>query len=101
MFMLKEDVRFASGMMAMGQASIVINEVCKEMHVDCVVTGGTEKHMHPPSLHPLGGALDYRIRDYPHIKRKEMFAKTVAERLGPAFNVLLKPDHLHVEYDPK
>lgn len=96
---IKPGVRFVSGVHAMSIAALVVNEVCIEFGVDCVVTCGVEQHTHPPSLHPIGHALDFRTRDLP-ASSKGLFAAAVKERLAEGFDVVLESDHMHVEYQP-
>ncbi len=98
---IKNGVRFSSPEMAMGHASMVMQEICKEFAVECVVTGGVEKHQHP-SKHVYGGGLDYRTRNINgRPERKQGFADEARKRLGDGFDVVLESDHLHVEWDPK
>ena len=52
------------------------------------------------SLHRFGYAVDIRIWVLTEAKRV-MAAKKIADALGKHFDVVLEPDHLHIEYDPK
>ena len=103
---IKNGVRFADPGIAMCHASMVVADVCREFAVEFVVTCGIEQHQHP-SMHAYNAALDYRTRDilgppgHGPQGRKSAFAETVRDRLGDGFDVVLEPDHLHVEYDPK
>ena len=98
---IKDGVRFSSPEMAMLHASMVMEGVCEEFDVECVVTCGEDAHEHP-SRHVWGAALDYRTRDIiGRPERKQGFADEARERLGDGFDVVLESDHLHVEYDPK
>ena len=98
---IKDGVRFSSPEAAMLHASLVMAFVCRDLNVDCVVTGGVEEHKHP-SKHVYGGGLDYRTRDIPEAQgRRTLFASTARERLGDGFDVVLESDHLHVEYHYK
>jgi len=97
MMKIKDGVRFCSPAMAMCHATFVVDQVCRDFGVDCVITGGVEEHQHP-SKHIYGGGLDYRTRDLIEGARYD-FAECVAEALGDGFDVVLEIDHLHVEYD--
>ena len=98
---IKNGVRFADPAIAMCHASMVVADVCREFAVEFVVTCGIEQHQHP-SMHAYNAALDYRTREIVgRPERKVAFAEEVRERLGDGFDVVLEPDHLHVEYDPK
>jgi hypothetical protein len=49
------------------------------------------------SKHYIGQALDFRLLG----AQTDTFRQALARRLGPAYQVLLEVDHVHVEYDPK
>jgi hypothetical protein len=68
--------------------------------VPCVITSGDDSKHGPNSLHYEGKALDLRTK---HLGPAEVHPVFVALRdaLGPAFDVVLEEDHLHLEYDPK
>ena len=64
-----------------------------------VVTSGSDgKHKHN-SKHYVGDAFDCRIWTLPKDHR-EVAAKLIQDALGDDFDVLFKPTHIHVEYDP-
>ena len=100
---IKNGVRFASPEMAMCHASMVVHFVIGRLRDGMYgeVTGGVEGHS-LPSLHVLGGALDYRTRALTEAEQRK-FANEVRDKLGDGFDVVLEhdPPHLHVEYDPK
>lgn len=56
-------------------------------------------HM-PGSLHYVGCAVDFRIRDIPEAQREPLRA-TIARRLTADYDVVLEGDHFHIEYQPK
>jgi hypothetical protein len=66
---------------------------------DVVITSGLDSH--ETGLHPKEYAVDIRIWYIPEAVR-ERVRVILAERLGPAFDVLYEtdPEHYHVEYDP-
>ena len=96
-------VKFHSGPCSvhssMAFATMVVEGVCRGYGVECVITSAFDGEHKPGSLHYEGKALDYRTRDIPKLSR-ERFAKDVAERLPPGYDVVLESTHLHVEYDP-
>ena len=67
-----------------------------EMTITSVMEGTHKRG----SDHYTGNAFDCRIR---HISRAraEEIAHQIGDALGDDFDVVLKPDHLHIEYDPK
>lgn len=99
---IKEGVHFTSIEMAMNTARAIINQVCDDYGIDCVITGGVEEHKWP-SKH-LYGALDFRSRDLNQEVTKRDFANDVRSRLGSWFTFLYEdgPDeHFHCQYPPK
>lgn len=73
--------------------------VASTMEVTIVITSGTDgKHM-DGSKHYTGDALDFRISNLTK-SQISTFKQRMAARLGPAYQVLLEPDHVHVEFNP-
>lgn len=52
------------------------------------------------SLHYAGSAFDARTRDIPPAEVQEV-ATLARTALGADFDVVVEPDHLHIEYQPK
>lgn len=52
------------------------------------------------TLHTKDLAVDFRIRNMPKIFNQPI-AQRIESELGPEYDVMLKEDHIHVEYDPK
>ena len=52
----------------------------------------------PGSLHLAGLAFDIRTWDIPE-SQIELVCDNLRKRLGPEFDVVLEPDHIHVELD--
>ena len=101
---IKHGVRFADGRQAVLVAAQVVQEVCREMLHECVVTSGSEDRR-PNTLHGRGWAIDFRANHIFPPPRRVVFSDTIRERLGDGFDVVLHGDddavHVHVEYDPK
>lgn len=80
----------------LGIASAVWNEFGQEL----VVTSAMDGTHSDGSLHPSGNAADLRTNYFAPAIRKDVKAR-LEEKLGPDFDVVLHPDHMHMEYDPK
>lgn len=50
------------------------------------------------SLHDVGQAVDIRIRNWPD---PALIHSDLVNILSPFYDILLEPDHLHIEYQPK
>lgn len=79
----------------------IVASVYARMGYDCVMTSCTDyvAGRHPRSKHPQGLAIDYRINHIPEGIR-QMLCDKVAAALGDQYDVVLKSDHLHTEFDP-
>ncbi len=54
------------------------------------------------SLHYAGYAIDLRIWDFQHnTELLNRVVNTVRKRLGSQYDVVLKSDHIHIEFQPK
>jgi hypothetical protein len=98
------DLSRLTGRMAL--AAVVVRDVYEDHRCNAVVTRGCEPPdseeealAHPDSKHYLGDALDFRVLGIP-METREKIAAEVREALGAQFDVVLKADHLHVEFDP-
>lgn len=81
-------------------AIIVAEEVYRLARRSLVITSVKDgKHM-KGSLHYSGSALDLRIYPEGRVPPGQM-AKEIQNRLGKDFDVILEPDHIHIEYQPK
>ena len=67
---------------------------------ECVITSGDEGKHKPNSLHYVGLALDFRSREMTAVKQIKVISEARAA-LGRDFDVVLEPNHIHVEADPK
>ncbi len=80
---------------------ITVARVYGQRGYPAIVTSACDGKHGEPTLHPDGGALDFRTIHVPKEKRPAL-AEAVSEALGDEFDVVLEtdPDHLHIEYDP-
>lgn len=67
---------------------------------DAIITAGTDGQHMAGSLHYRGRALDVRTRDLTPAKKQEL-RDALARGLGPGWDVIVEPTHIHIEYDPK
>ncbi len=67
---------------------------------ELVVTSCVDGKHGRGSLHYSGAAVDLRTRDVPSNAMQGIVAE-IREALGADFDVVLEPDHLHVEYEPQ
>jgi hypothetical protein len=72
---------------------------------ECWITSGLDGKHGDDSLHPEGKALDFRTRNWPMGKKKNIVTE-IKKALGSDFDVVFesegKPqEHAHIEYDPK
>lgn len=66
----------------------------------CTITSGDDGKHRDDSKHYAGNALDFRIRGFLMAKAGKIRAEAQAA-LGRDFDLILEPDHIHAEYDPK
>lgn len=101
MLKLKPGVRLG-GLKPEALYAITATERCLSEHSvrDTVITSISDGRHMPGSLHYIGHAFDFRRRDLtPELV--DAIVKDLAEALGEDFDVVLKPTHVHVEYQPK
>lgn len=65
-----------------------------------IITSARDGKHKDGSLHYRGDAVDVRTRDLAPAVRARL-ASALANDLGPGFDVVLEPDHIHIEYDPR
>ncbi len=71
----------------------------------CVITSANDRVHGVGSLHPSGGALDFRTRHVPMIDKAPLIG-TIRMCLGNQWDVLFEGagtdnEHAHIEWDPK
>jgi hypothetical protein len=67
---------------------------------DLVVTSLRDGEHMKGSLHARGYAADLRTSNV-ELRKHPALAAAIKAQLGPAFDVALEPDHIHVEFDPE
>lgn len=89
----------AAGLKAEALLGITVAESVYRQHgYELVVTSITDgKHM-KGSLHYKGLAFDCRTNMMP-ASMKEKVTAALSEALGPEYDVVLEPTHIHVEFD--
>lgn len=68
---------------------------------EVVITSGIDGVHKEGSKHYSLNAIDVRLNNFPTAKSKLIFQDQIKARLGAGYDVVLEPDHLHIEYDPK
>ncbi|HJR08436.1 MAG TPA: hypothetical protein VJ842_14335 [Pyrinomonadaceae bacterium] len=78
----------------------IVAEIWRAFGYTLTVTSGYDGSHLAQSKHYEGLAEDYRTRD---VKPDDLpiMVSRVRDVLGTNYDVVLEPDHLHVEYDPK
>lgn len=75
------------------------NEIFRKYGKPCVVTSGAEGKHGLHSHHYKGLAWDLRRRHVPEHEIGSVVAE-IKRVLGPDYQVVLEPNHIHAEYDP-
>jgi len=65
-----------------------------------VITSGTDGTHRANSLHYSGDALDFRRRDADQAGVTQLVFDGLRYYLGQEYDIVLEPDHFHVEFDP-
>jgi hypothetical protein len=81
-------------------AAIIVDRVYLANGSELIITCGDEGKHGRQSRHFIGHAFDARTR---HLEPDlvSVIVMQCKERLGRDFDVVLEPDHLHIEFDPK
>ena len=67
---------------------------------EVVITSGTDVPHSNSSLHYTGDAVDFRSRHLTQ-DQKSAIARLLKDALGDEYDVVVEPDHFHVEFDPR
>ncbi|MDX2221134.1 MAG: hypothetical protein SFV21_00205 [Rhodospirillaceae bacterium] len=97
---IKPGVRLHGLRPEMAVAVTIVNGVLAEIPVKTVITSAIDGRHGHGSLHFVGAAIDIRSREIPPARLAETKDK-LAAALGPDFDVVLEPDHFHIEFQPK
>jgi len=71
---------------------------CAPENYNPTITSGCEGIHKKDSKHYKGRALDFRIRDLSR-ETAEQWADRITGRLGFCYTVILKSNHIHIQYD--
>jgi hypothetical protein len=72
--------------------------VASELGCTIMITSGTDGVHKVGSFHYTGEALDFRL--LPTAPLRLGFVTGMQRHLGPAYQVIVETNHVHVEYDP-
>ncbi len=83
-------------------ALMVADRVYAAQGVDAIVTSGHEQSARHSltSLHYSGNAVDLRTRHLTEYHKRQV-AEKIGAHLGRDYDVILEPDHLHIECQPR
>ena len=100
MLRMKEGVSIAGIRPELSVGLSIADGVFAKRGRDCVVTSGVEGEHMKGSKHYVGLAADLRKRHLPGGMDAEVVVE-LRRDLGADFDVVLKPTHIHIEFDPK
>lgn len=78
----------------------VVHSIYSVHDIACEVTSVTEGKHSRTSLHYIGHAVDFGIKNLGTVFAKEIL-EDIKTALTDEFDVLLEKDHIHVEFQPK
>jgi hypothetical protein len=82
-------------------AMIVAKGVYNSVGASCEISCGSNGVHSAASLHYTGNAFDCRTKHLPRGTSINDLAKVIREALGPDFDVVVEPTHIHIEFQPK
>jgi len=105
-------MRLVRGASVWSKGVAVKHGICMAMHVidylhkeftgrDAEFTSIVDGKHHRNSLHYVGLACDLRIWYLGGLPEREQFHQLLRIDLGPDYDIVLKPDHLHTEFQPE
>lgn len=98
---LKESVNHQAVRREIWYALGVVDVIYRFNNLKLVVTSLTDGKHKPNSLHYSGLAVDLRTRDIPTDLLRSVH-RSIHDFLNPlGYDVVLEPDHIHLEFDPK
>lgn len=95
----KDSVRFEGVSSAIVLAIVRAVDIYETYGADCWITSLNDSTHMIGSRHYVGTAVDLRTRTLSD-RDVATVASLLRDALGPAFDVVLESDHLHIEYDP-
>lgn len=101
MISLKPGVRIGNPDLAMAIAVMTAYSIYHRYGVPLVLTSIMDGRHSVGSLHYVGHAVDFRIRNFKRPEQVKAAHKELREALGEDFDVVLESDHIHLEYQPK
>lgn len=105
MLHLKHDVRAQWLQPEILLAVYVADQCYAQYAYECVITSLNDGHhgggSGRRSRHYDGWAVDLRVKHLPDHGVAAKIATEIRHRLGRDYDVLLHPDHIHIEFDPK
>lgn len=106
MLRLNQNVRLKDLKPQMVVAMIVVENACRQLGRDCVVTSGNDSGHGSGSLHYKGLALDFRTKHIPPAAKSEFVENVRVSLPDPDYDVIwedagMPNEHLHIEFDPK
>lgn len=78
----------------------IAQRVYQRFGLDCCITSCRDGEHKRKSKHYDGYAIDLRTSNIPRNDRQLVCDRIIAA-LGQQFDVLLEPDHIHIEFDPR
>ncbi len=97
----KKGVKINGTRPELGLAVMVAQKVFDEHGYDFEYTSGLEGRHSRKSLHYAGSAFDCAIKHIGDLDLAERIADEIRVRLTDEFDVVFKPDHIHIEFQPK
>ena len=105
-------MQLVRGASVYSQGVSVKEEICRAMHRtdwlhqeqtgrDAEFTSIVDGKHHKNSLHYVGLAVDLRIWYLGGTPERIQFTLDLQQHLGDDYDVLLKPDHIHIEFQPE
>ena len=101
MLNLKECVKASGTRPEILLAIMVAHSVYSQHGYCCMPTSLLDGEHGAGSLHPVGLAVDLRIRHLPSQSIKEKIAREIQLALTGEYDVILEPTHIHIEFQPQ
>lgn len=95
---LKADVRAQGLSNEILLAILIAQSIYAETEISMTVTSITDGQHRAGSLHYTGDAVDLRL---PKVRDSGTLVTMLRDALGLHYDVILEPDHIHIEHDPR